>query len=103
MRRGMAGDGCPTRTVDRPVERGRRGRQGTGRTGGDGLTMATDLAVGGSSPSRPAPPSQQVSDEDAAIAATQELLRAGRRPLRARARLGLPRVIPAGEATAIRV
>jgi hypothetical protein len=35
-----------------PAELGRQGHEGTERTGGDGRTMATDLAVGGSSPSR---------------------------------------------------
>src|SRR6266508_4597506 len=52
---GTGMDGCPTPTGGMPVELGRQGRAGTERTGGDGLAMATDLAVGGSSPSRRAP------------------------------------------------
>jgi hypothetical protein len=42
---GTAGDGCPTRAIGMAVELGRWRREGTGRTGGDGRAMATDLAV----------------------------------------------------------
>src|SRR6266498_3562016 len=52
MRRGTGRDGCPTPTGGMAVELGRQGRGGTERMGGDGRAMATDLAVGGSNPSR---------------------------------------------------
>jgi len=52
------GDGCPTRITDIGVDQEKRGREGSRRTGGDGRCMTTDLAVGGSNPSRRAPKPQ---------------------------------------------
>jgi hypothetical protein len=46
------GDGCPSRTSDGAVDQEQRGSEGTRRTGGDGCWLTTDLAVGGSNPSR---------------------------------------------------
>jgi len=57
-RRVTARDGCPTRAAEMAVDQGQRGREGIRRTGGDGWWLTTDLAVGGSNPSRRATSTQ---------------------------------------------
>jgi len=48
----IGGDRCPTRTGNMAIYQHQRGRRWMGRAGGGRRCMTTDLAVGGSNPSR---------------------------------------------------
>src|SRR5215218_4300148 len=52
MPHGTGGDRCPTPVGDMAVDQYQRVQEGMGRTAGDGWWLTTDLAVGGSNPSR---------------------------------------------------